>query len=168
MTEKGEQGATSDPQERGLPVPPTLETEDIYKVERFGDGILWRATIGGVAGYWLLVMLLAVRSVDYYGNLIIWGIHFSIVSGAVGMFIGGTLRFYYRKYGRNLGIIMRVIVGVSIAILIFGIIGFITSDNFSIGGAEVVRWFTSSIFIGGLSGLVARLKKDATSRSPAS
>jgi hypothetical protein len=55
---------------------------------------------------------------------------------------------------------MRVVAGVSIALLIIGILRYIIPDDFGIG---VVEWLTSSIFIGGLSGLVARLKKDATS-----
>jgi len=154
----------SDPQESSLLVPPELETKDIYAVERLGEGILWRAAIGGVVGYWLLVMLLWVRYGDYYVGLIILSVHISIVSGIIGFFIGGALRFYYRKYGRNLGSMMRVVAGVSIALLIIGIVGYIIPDTFRIG---VVEWLTSSIFIGGFSGLVARLKKDATSSTAA-
>jgi len=164
MNDEDEQVATSAPQESGLLIRPALETEDIYKVERLGEGILWRATIGGVAGYWLLVMLLWVRYGDSYVILIILSIHISIVSGIIGFFIGGALRFYYRKYGRNLGSVMRVVAGVSIALLIIGIVRYIIRDNVGIG---VVEWLTSSIFIGGLSGLVARLKKDATSTTAA-
>jgi hypothetical protein len=164
MNDKNKQMA-SDPQESGLLVPPALETKNIYTVERSGEGILWSATVGGVAGYWLLVTLLAVLSVNNYGNLIISGVLFSIVSGAVGMFIGGILSLYYRKYGRNLGIVMRVVVGVSLAMLIIGIMKHIISDKNSIGRAEVIEWLISSIFIGGLSGLAARLKKDATSNT---
>jgi hypothetical protein len=163
MNDEDDEGATSAPQESSLLITPALETEDIYKVERLGEGILWRAAIGGVAGYWLLVTLLAVRSVDYYG-LILLGVHISIVSGIIGFFIGGALRFYYRKYGRNLGSMMRVVAGVSIALLIIGILRYIIPDDFGIG---IVEWLTSSIFIGGLSGLVARLKKDATSSTGA-
>jgi len=53
MNDKGEKLATSDPQASALTNATALETEDIYKVERFGEGILWRATFGGVAGYGL-------------------------------------------------------------------------------------------------------------------
>jgi hypothetical protein len=154
----------SDPQESSILIPPKLETKDIYAVERLGGGILWRAVIGGIVGYWLLVMLLWVRYGDYYVILIVLSIHISIVSGIVGFFIGGALRIYYRKYGRNLGGMMRVVAGVSIALLIIGIVRYIISDDFGIG---VVEWLTSSISIGGLSGLVARLKKDATSTTAA-
>jgi hypothetical protein len=164
MNDKDEQMA-SYPQETGLLIPPAPETEDIYKVERFGEAILWRATIGGVAGYWLLLILLSLWSGDYRNLISVPGLLFG---GAVGMLIGGILRLYYRKYRRGLRIMMRVVVGISIATLITGIMRFaINSAGSSIGSAEIVSvpdWLISSMGVGGLSGLAARPKKDAKSR----
>jgi hypothetical protein len=171
MNDEDEQVPTSNPEESGPLIPPLLKTEEIYMVERSGEAILWRATIGGVAGYGLLVSVLLAASSNSLMLLFLINPPMLFFAGAVGMIIGGVLRLYYRKYRRNPGMIMRVLVGISLATGITWIMVYMISYDRSRGSAEIKTFAASlilSLAVGGLSGLMARPKKNTKMRNPAS
>src|SRR5689334_19467171 len=113
MNGKDDKARTSE--ERDPRLPALAEAIDSYEVDPSGEPILWRAALGGIAGYGLLALILCVVFSDSTWVLFLINPPLLFLPGAIGLIIGGALLLDYRKYRRNLGIIRRIVIGISIA-----------------------------------------------------
>lgn len=117
-------------------------------------GFLWRGTVGGVLGLFILIAYLF-----FFDTYRLNGLEMiALIAVGNGLLVGAFIFVLSRVLGRDLGVVMRIIAGI---VFSFGSMGFV---SYLAGGFYGdLRWFVTNaillaVTLGGPAGFVARAR----------
>lgn len=115
---------------------------------------LWRGTVGGVLGLFILIAYLF-----FFDTYRLNGLEMTaLIAVGNGFLVGAVIFVLSRMLGRDLGVVMRIIAGIVFSLCPMGFVSYLVGGFYG-----DLKWFVSNVILlavtlGGPSGLVAKAR----------